>query len=84
MREKELALKKVQMADFAAHEAMLYLDGYPESKEALMYFHENVIKAKDAREYYEAHFGPLTAKSNKSDSWLWIQTPWPWELEANC
>ena len=39
--------------------------------------------SKQPRKYYEEKFGPLTAKENKSDCWLWTQTPWPWELEAN-
>ena len=38
----------------------------------------------EARAYYESHFGPLTAWENSNDCWLWTQTPWPWELEANC
>ena len=84
MSEKEKALRKVQINDFAAHDAMLYLDAYPESKEALLYFKESVMKAKEARTYYEAHFGPLTPWENSNDCWLWTQTPWPWELEANC
>lgn len=81
--ERAQALKAVQISDFAAYEAMLYLDGYPDCKEALVYFKEMVSKADKARKYYEEKFGPLTAKENKSDCWLWTQTPWPWELEAN-
>ena len=84
MSDRAQALKAVQMADFAAHEAMLYLNGYPDCNEALVYFKEMVSKADQARKYYEEKFGPLTARENKGDCWLWTKTPWPWELEANC
>jgi len=84
MSERAQALKAVQISHFAAYDAMLYLDGYPDSKEALVYFKEMVSKAEQAKKYYEENFGPLTAMANTGDCWLWTQTPWPWELEANC
>ena len=84
MSDRAIALKNVQIFDFAAHETNLYLNGYPDSKEALVYYKEMVEKAKHARIYYEENYGPLSATANMGDCWLWTQTPWPWELEANC
>ena len=50
MSDRAIALKNVQIFDFAAFETNLYLDGYPECKEALVYYKEMVEKAKQSRD----------------------------------
>ena len=83
MTERMKALKNVQMTCFAAHEANLYLDGYPEDHEALDYYIEMQKKADEATAYFEENFGPLSVKKTKGDRFQWVETPWPWEMEAN-
>ncbi|MGM9551915.1 MAG: spore coat protein CotJB [Clostridia bacterium] len=76
---KEL-LYKVQAADFAAHDLMLYLDTHPCCQSALTLYHEKHREAKELRNEYESKYGPLTAgASNERTPWQWIENPWVWE-----
>ena len=79
---KRKLLKQVQELDFAIIETGLYLDGHPMCKKALKYY--NMLKEKRAavRAQYENLYGPLTIFSNNSENtWHWVKTTWPWELE---
>lgn len=84
MTDKQMAMKKLQQADFALLETGLYLNGYPSCMEALAYFEEAKREAHTARCAYEEKFGPLTLSSAGGDNcWNWTAAPLPWELEAN-
>lgn len=78
------ALRKIQELDFAIYETILYLDAYPDSRDALAYYH-SLMNARDTLvAEYEANVGPLTAFTNTDqNSWNWVKSPWPWEYEAN-
>ena len=70
--------------DFALVETALYLDAYPDSSEALGYYHKLLAERKSLMADYTQHCGPLTQYDNASQSsWQWVKTPWPWEHEAN-
>ena len=70
--------------DFAVYEAALYLDGHPDSKDALEYWQKEAQTAKELRREYEKCFGPLTLYSGQNNErWAYVQSPWPWEREAN-
>ena len=72
-------LKKVQEAEFAAYDLMLFLDTHPGNQSALTQFKEAVEKSRKCRREFEAEFGPLTANASSSAApWQWIQDPWPW------
>jgi spore coat protein JB len=78
------ALRKIQEIDFALYETILYLDAYPESAEALAYYHSLLDARKRLVGEYERVYSPLTAFSNTSTSkWNWVNDPWPWQYEAN-
>ncbi|MBM6919621.1 spore coat protein CotJB [Phocea massiliensis] len=82
--DKQKLLRKLQVADFALSEAVLFLDTHPSDEQALAYFHKQ-REGYDAlyREYTEK-FGPLRAFDNRSKTrWEWADGPWPWEYEAN-
>ena len=82
MSEYRGALERVQMMDFAAHEAALFLDNHPQDAEALKYFRYYQELAGDARAKFEARFGPLQYLAQKNvDDWRWAKGPWPWECE---
>ncbi len=83
MTDRMKALGNVQEKCFAAHEANLYLDAYPEDHEALDYYIGMQKQAQEATDFFEEHYGPLTVKSTKGDRFLWTLSPWPWEMEAN-
>ena len=70
--------------DFAIQETVLYLDAYPEDREALEYYHTLVEQRKQVANAYEEKCGPLTIYGNRSfNSWDWTVMPWPWELDAD-
>ncbi len=73
-------MKKVMEADFAAYDLQLYLDTHPEDEKALSMYTEMVRRAREAKQAYEAAYGPLTpdAAAGKKE-WTWIRSPWPWE-----
>ena len=84
MNEKQMAMRRVQQADFVLLETALYLNGYPSCKEALAYFEEAKKSACSARSAYEEKYGPLMLTSAGGENcWNWNMAPMPWELEAN-
>ena len=77
-------LKKLRALDFAIQETVLYLDAYPENRQALEYYHQLLAERKRTMDAYEAKCGPLNMYGNVShNSWEWVKGPWPWEPEAN-
>ena len=73
-------LKRLQEVEFALYELTLYLDAYPESKEALMHYHSLLDARRALVAEYQAKHGPLTMYGTESTtSWDWASTPWPWE-----
>lgn len=76
--------KNLQALDFALVETALYLDAYPENRQALEYYHRLIAQREAAMENYEKSCGPVTMYGNKSrNSWDWVEGPWPWEPDAN-
>ena len=79
---KRKLMQEIRQLDFAMIETALYLDGHPECKKALAYYNTLQPKRDEKRAQYEREYGPLTMFSNKSqDTWHWVKTAWPWELE---
>lgn len=77
-------LELLRALDFAIQETVLYLDAYPECRQALDYYHTLLCKREEVAASYEDICGPLTFYGNRStDSWDWTHGPWPWEAEAN-
>lgn len=76
-------MDKIRKVDFALNETVLYLDVYPNSREALNYYHQLLNQRQLLIDEYQSH-APLTNTGNTSeDSWDWINSPWPWKYEAN-
>ena len=77
-------LKMLRAIDFAIQETVLFLDAYPDHKQALQYYHQLIEHRKMLMEKYEKTCGPLTMYGNQSrTSWDWVEGPWPWEADAN-
>lgn len=84
MENKTELLKKVQSYNFAAHDMLLFLDTHPKDKSAFSLFRDLVDSAKKAIIEYEKAYGPLSAFSAATfESFEWLDSPWPWEKEAN-
>ncbi len=82
--ERTKLLKKLQSYNFAAYDMLLYLDTHPDDKKAFALFHDLVEKTKMLKKEYEREFGPLSAYSAaKYSTFTWLESPWPWEKEAN-
>jgi len=77
-------MKTLRALDFAIQETVLYLDAYPENRQALEYYHRLMDARRETMELYEKSCGPVTMYGNTDKSrWGWIDSPWPWEAEAN-
>ncbi len=84
MNEKTELLRKLQAADFAAYDLLLYLDTHPCCQSTLSLYKEKVTEAKKLRSEYESKYGPLTAASSSDKiPWQWIQNPHAWERSDN-
>ncbi|MBQ7173053.1 MAG: spore coat protein CotJB [Clostridia bacterium] len=76
------ALQNLQAIDFALQDTVLYLDAYPEEKEALDYYHALLERRAELLEQLSPDH-PLTVYDNIGDTWNWGKNPWPWEVESN-
>lgn len=76
-------LSKLQAVDFSLVDTVLYLDVYPDCPKAISRYKELLCeKAKLADKLSKAGV-PINNVSISSDSWNWIDSPWPWEYDAN-
>lgn len=64
---------------FAAHELNLYLDNYPNDREAVKQYKKFSDEAEKAITEYERMYGPLTVTGVTAQDWTWVNEPWPWE-----
>ena len=77
-------MTRIRELDFAILETSLFLNAYPDNKEALSYYHELTRMYDKLSAEYNEKCGPLTLYSNKSEyDWEWARKPWPWELCAD-
>ena len=77
---RQQMLKWVDMVSFSAHEANLYLDTHPCDSQAIAYLKQMSQAYADARNAYEAQYGPLRAENARDTVyWSWTDDPWPWE-----
>ena len=81
--EKEDLLLQIDEQRFAMIEMNLYLDLYPNDKEALNRFNTYLKKEKELVALYESKYGPLTTSSPvQTNNWTWDNSPWPWEVQS--
>lgn len=76
-------MNKLRKVDFSLIDTILYLDAYPKCSEALSYYHKLLAQRKELVEKLSEMGMPVTSFSNVTDSWRWVDSPWPWEYEAN-
>ena len=77
--EKEEMLINISEYSFMMHDMNLYLDVYPNDKEALNKFIEYRNKTNELITKYERKYGPLAVKGNVSGDipFNWVSS-WPW------
>jgi len=77
-------MRKLQMIDFALADTILYLDAYPECKQALAYYHKLKAEREQLMQAGRGRCGAVCARENEStEHWQWTQGPWPWHPDAN-
>lgn len=82
--DRKTLLCNLQSYNFAAYDMLLYLDTHPDDKKAFRLFKELVAKTKEIKNEYQEKYGPLSAYATAdSDTFNWLDSPWPWEKEAN-
>ena len=77
----EMLLKEIQALSFAKVETELYLDVYPENREALDYYRKILAMLDEKMTEYQNKYGPLFAEGVTGDTWTWVKTKWPWQLQ---
>lgn len=80
MNERDMLLRKLSSAQFAAWELKMFLDTHPCDQRARI----SAQKYQDLRERltkeYEEKYGPLTNTDPTAGAcWNWVSDPWPWE-----
>lgn len=76
-------LRMIQELQFAALELNLFLDNNPGNTKALELFNHLSKELMNHKHHYEEHFGPLLNygfSPNNSNTWRWVDQPWPWEI----
>lgn len=81
MNEQAELLTYVDALTFAMIDLNLYLDNYPNDREALELFNQYRMQADEYTKKYESKYGPLELTSNSLNTfpWAWDNAPWPWE-----
>ncbi len=78
---KESLLREIMALNFAVNDLVLYLDTHPNDNRAIRMHNEYSEKVVKLTALYQEKFGPLTVNFT-SDTWDWIDEPWPWERGA--
>lgn len=77
-------MSEMQALSFAIQELALYLDTHREDREALELYHQYQEMAKHCEKEYVKVYGPTNHKKSKdSNTYEWLNDPWPWEYAKN-
>ena len=81
MNEQADLLTYIDALGFATIDLNLYLDNFPDDKNALDLFNQYKDMKEEYMKEYERKYGPLTLSSDSLNTlpWAWKQGPWPWE-----
>ncbi|MBV4420543.1 spore coat protein CotJB [Clostridium tyrobutyricum] len=84
MSDRKNLLNKIRQLEFAALDLNLYLDNFPNNREALSAYNKYTEKLICMKEEYEDNYGLLTnfGSGTSQYPWSWVNEPWPWEPEA--
>ena len=77
-------LTELQALGFAVQELALYLDTHRDDREALELYRNYQQMFERCREEYRKTHGPLNhMQASGSESYDWLDDPWPWEYGKN-
>lgn len=76
---KQKLMRAYQAYSFAVYDILLYLDAYPNCREAIQTYNKYMKMATKAKAEYESMYGPITAPT-ETECWDWTSAPWPWQI----
>lgn len=80
--ERESMLEEIQSYNFAITDLNLYLDVNPNDTTAINLLNGYANTYKRLVKNFEEKHGPLNVEyDNKTNTWQWVQSPWPWEVQ---
>lgn len=80
----ESPLSELQALGFAVQELALYLDTHRDDREALELYRSYQQMYDRCRAEFRKYHGPLNHMSpSDSESYDWLDDPWPWEYFQN-
>ena len=81
MNEQAEMLTYIDALCFACIDLGLYLDVFPNNKDAINLFNKYNSQKKILMDKYQEKFGPLTLDSDALNAypWAWNERPWPWD-----
>ncbi|MEG2251056.1 MAG: spore coat protein CotJB [Bacilli bacterium] len=81
--EQAEMLTTIDSLEFAMNDIGLYLDIYPDNKEALEKFNKYRYDLNQYSYEYQKKFGPICINNDALNKYpyAWIKSPWPWESE---
>lgn len=80
-RSQREMLNEIMALNFAINDLALYLDTHPDDQNAIRMHCEYSERQISLTAEYQRLYGPLTINF-MSDTWDWIDQPWPWERGA--
>jgi len=81
MNEQAEMLTNLDSLGFALIDLNLYLDVFPDDKNALEEFNQIRRQKEELLKQYEMKYGPIVLSSDALNvyPWAWDNKPWPWE-----
>ena len=81
MNNQAKMLTDIDSLEFALIDLNLYLDIYPDDKDAIMLFNKYRNEQNELLHNYQNEYGPILLNSDALNNmpWMWDNKPWPWE-----
>lgn len=75
-------LRRIMQLEFQCIDLQLFLDTHPNEARAVEAFRLYSGQLMEAKQQYEAVYGPLLSYGFGAvcNGWNWINDPWPWEI----
>ena len=81
MNDQAKMLTDIDSLEFALIDLNLYLDIYPDDKNAIELFNKYRNEQNELLNDYQNKYGPILLNSDALNNmpWMWDNNPWPWE-----
>lgn len=82
--EQAELLTRIDALEFSMLDLTLYLDLYPDDKNAIGLYNTYLNKYKEYKKVYQEKYAPICSTSMPSNpnKWIWSETPSPWEVDT--